>query len=455
MLLLALPAAASPGPLRGSPVDPAEVFGPFLAAGQARSPRAGVPLFDAGPLFDAVPLFDAEPVRMAGSGARFLDVYQAGNLAILQDADGEWLAEAFSNGGDPNWILNSVQEAFYGSFADDYQYLTILLVRDFGFFGAFYSPLANDVSGIGYDAIFAAEVFDRSATQLDGFIFMNYAGYWQENPDLGRYVFGQEFGHRWGSFVNIEKEGLDASALLGRDSAHWSYYLDSPNSPLEGNAWVDTGDGTWTTDNGATSTYSDLDLYLMGIVGPDEVGPQTLLVVEDADAAAAGVEPATTPAYLARFGDGQNVTLDATTVSFSIDDIVLAEGERVPSVVDSPKGFRMAFAVLVLSEDVFGAPELAGVDALRARFEADWEADVGDRADLDTTLGGAAVGEDPVPAWGAVEDTGDTAATVDCCKPEVDEPVACGCASGASVRGAMLLALGLAGLGAARRRSAP
>lgn len=360
---------------------------------------------------------------LAGTGANKLDVYRAGDLAIMQDPDGEWFAELLEQGMDINWALNSLEKAFYQDFEDDYQYLTVLLVRDFGFFVAFYSPIANDIHGIGYDSIVSDEEFDLSAeTQLDGFIFMNYYGMWTESPEVGRYVFGQEFGHRWGSFVNIEKEGVDPEALLGRDTAHWSYFLHSTNSPLEGNSWEDNGDGTWSTDNRATSTYSDLDLYLMGLVGPEEVGEQTLLQVSDVDAAEAGVEAGSTPEYLARFSGSRNVTVAATPLTFTLDDILAAEGERVPSVDDSPKEFRMAFLILTLNGDTFDDTVLAELDATRLRFEAEWEEDVGYRADLITTLG-----ETTAPEWGVPVDTGDP---VDCCKEEPPPPAACGCSSG-------------------------
>ncbi len=410
MLLLAATALAGPTPAR---VD----FGPFHGTPDLTGTRMPV----------------------AGSGANKLDVYRAGDLAVLHDADGEWFAELLEQGGDINWAISSAQKAFYQDFGDDYQYLTLLIARDFGFFVAFYSPIANDVYGIGYDALVRDELFDGDAgNQLDGFIFMNYYGMWTEDRAVGRYVFGQEFMHRWGSFVNIEKDGLDPDALLGRDSAHWSYYLHTPNSPMEGNAWVDNGDGTWTTDKAAGSTYSDLDLYLMGLVGPEEVGPQTLLQVDEAAATAAGIDPASTPVFL---GGGADVTLPATPVTFTIDDIIAAEGARVPSVADSPKEFRMAFLVLVLQGDPFDDAVLANIDGLRQTFEADWEEDVGYRADLDTTLG-----EGTAPEWGAAP--GDTAAEVDCCKEEVEEePSACGCDTG--VPGVSLL--GLSALALLRR----
>ena len=111
------------------------------------------------------------------TGSDLLDVYRSGELALVVDTDGEWLAEAFPHvaGNDLNWILDSISGAFYDHFDNDYEYLCVLLVNDMGFFGAFYAPLANDVRGIGYDSLVASEVFDQSRNALNGVIFMNAA----------------------------------------------------------------------------------------------------------------------------------------------------------------------------------------------------------------------------------------------------------------------------------------
>lgn len=391
-----------------------------------------------------------DPIVLASPGSRKLDVYRYGDLAVMHDADGEWFAEALERGADLNWVLGSIEGAFYDHFEDDYQYLTIFMVRDLGFFVAFYSPLANDVYGIGYDSTVAAEAFDFSTdTQLDGMIFMNWYGLWYDDPELGRYVFGQEFGHRWGAFANVAKEGVAEDALLGRDTAHWSYLLDTTNSPMEGNDWLDNGDGTWSTQSRGESTYSDLDLYLMGFIGPDEVGEQTLLQAEDGVLDELGLEAGSTPAYMSKLytGSVSDTTLAATPITFTVDDIIAAEGERIPTAEDSPRSFRMAFLVLVLSEDVADETVMDQIDGVRQTFEADWETDVGGRADLDTTLG-----DGDAPTWldeGDSGDSGGDSAPIDCCKGD-PEPEGCGCESGGA---APALGLVLAALVGARRRT--
>lgn len=402
-------------------------------------------------------------------GADLLTGWKRGDLLILQDEDGEWFAEAVMQLGSGNfdYITNSMINGFYNYNPDEYDYVCVLLLRDFGMFFAFYQPIANDTLGIGYDDIVSNEVFDQDPSNaLDGLIFMNYEGLWSQNYASGRYVFGQEFGHRWGAFTDAElvvgEEVLDSKSLLGRDVAHWSYWFSTSNSPMEGVAWLDNGDGTWTTDHTATSTYSDLDMYLMGFWGPEQVGAQTFLQVSAEEQQRVGREPASSPDYFnctLSAADCVDVTVTATAVPFGVDAIIAAEGERVPAASESPREFRMGFIVLALNGDDVSDAALDRVDQLRQTWEADWEEDVRQEADLITTQE-----DNSAPEWGSVtDDTGgddsgvagdsgevdsDGAAEVDGPK---EEPGGCGCSAGGAGAGLGLLAAGL-GLLAARRR---
>jgi uncharacterized protein (TIGR03382 family) len=216
---------------------------------------------------------------------------------------------------------------------------------------------------------------------------------------------------------------------------------------------VDQGDGTWSIDFTAASTYSDLDLYLMGLVGPEEVGDITYLSVSQEEQDRVNRLAASTPEYLVEVQGGPSRTnrVTASPITLSIDDIVAAEGERDPGVDDSPKVHKMAFVVLVLADNVVDDTVLSEIDGLRRTFEADWEEDVRYLADLDTTLG-----ESDAPGWGETTPT-DTATTdsgtpVDTGEDEeeeetetkVESPGGCGCGGGATAGlGALMVAAGL------------
>src|SRR4029453_17309624 len=92
-----------------------------------------------------------------------------------------------------------------------------------------------------------------------------------ENNTLS--VMGQEVGHRWLAFLKFrDANNRTSSALLGRDQAHWSFFMDSDASVMEGNDIEDLGGGSFRTVD-AVKRYSRLDQYLMGLVPPSAVPP--------------------------------------------------------------------------------------------------------------------------------------------------------------------------------------
>jgi len=149
---------------------------------------------------------------------------------------------------------------------------------------------------------------------------------------------------------------------------HWAAELDDDRSPMD----YDTHD--WIAGNGQyakTSLTSDqreycpLDLYLMGALGPDEVGDISLL------------------SGLTNVG-GNNFT--ATKKLLRAENFIWANGARVPAVATSQKQVKNAFVLLTKNFDV--AHDLADrIDVLRRRFEVDFAAGTQGLMSVDTTLG--------------------------------------------------------------------
>ena len=128
-------------------------------------------------------------------------------------------------------------------------------------------------------------------------------------------------------------------------SCHWSEWLHVParhpvwsgfsNEPystgsvMSGGVWRDNGDGTFTEqDTGYPRAMglSDLDLYVMGMIPPEEVRPTFLLrdVVET----------------------GTRGTVRATKVPVRIQDIIVAMGRRVPAASEQRTVFRLGAYLL-------------------------------------------------------------------------------------------------------------
>lgn len=233
----------------------------------------------------------------------------------------------------------------------------------------FYRALANDIRGIGYEHEATGELFDQTPdSRLEGMAFLNDFPYWQAHPAEFQNDFDHEVGHRWGARVHARIDGADSTELLGRDLQHWSYFLDSGGSPLEGNVWTDLGAGVYQADTPlGPGTFSPLDLYAMGVLPAAQVGPQRLLrpgAAPPATDCLGGTLAAASPPQSC--GPYQT---PATPVSFTIDDVVAVEGERDPPAGAAPVTVDVAVMVLASGTkplDVAGCQAMA--DAVPARI---------------------------------------------------------------------------------------
>ena len=156
-----------------------------------------------------------------------------------------------------------------------------------------------------------------------------------------------ELVHRWAAHLRFRDPASGRVEDLTDDwcRCHWSEWLHVParhpvwngfaNEPystgsiMGGGVWRDNGDGTFTEqDTGYPRAMglSDLDLYAMGMIPPEEVRP-TFLLRDAAETGARG-------------------TVRATKVPVRIEDIVAAMGPRVPSASEQRKRFRLGVYLL-------------------------------------------------------------------------------------------------------------
>jgi hypothetical protein len=160
------------------------------------------------------------------------------------------------------------------------------------------------------------------------------------------YMYGMsqiahEMGHRWAAFVSA-KVG-DETIPLG--PTHWAtglqaivpfpYVRPTEASIMGGGVWLDNFDGTYTQlddDYYVPATgYSYLDLYLMGLISPAEVPDFFIL----RHLAPAGKDANGHPIFKA----------DRTKVT--IQDVIAAEGPRVPDVEKSQRKFNTGMVMVV------------------------------------------------------------------------------------------------------------
>jgi PKD repeat protein len=263
------------------------------------------------------------------------------------------------NAKNPDGSINviprqEIAKEFFKNHPDEYDFFVIFTNFDFSMpdddAKAFYLEVKNDIQGIGKQIFDNASLFG-SNSKLQGMIDMGNISALITNPLDPKFeeavtLLAHEQMHRWGANVKFKDANGDTStALLGKDGTHWNFLLDTDASVLYGNDWQDNKDGTFTSI-GANKYYSPLDLYLMGIYDKTQVPP--MLLIDN---------PALDPSRLPEVG----ATISGTPKYITTNDIIAAEGERIPNASQSQKAFKTAF-LFITKPGTFTCSELPGIE---------------------------------------------------------------------------------------------
>jgi uncharacterized protein (TIGR03437 family) len=268
-------------------------------------------------------------------------------------------------------------QAFYLTHPSRDVYDFVYLVTDFDFdLGdafAFYLPLRNDANGIGQNVGEFPVVDDIGSQRIQGILNLsNIATQYPASP-VTRFlganhafsIMGQEQGHRWLAYVSYP--GNDDALLLGRDSAHWNFFLNiesnlsGPAAPrsssAEGNVWRDNNNGTFTSVN-LVDGYSRLDQYLMGLRPASDV-PNTFVITNPTGTSSTRVS-----------NPRPNVTVTGGKQTVTIDQILQANGPRNPNSTAAPKNFRAAVVLLTRQGAQPSAATLDKINLYRLGWES-------------------------------------------------------------------------------------
>lgn len=276
--------------------------------------------------------------------------------------------------------LVAASRRFYERHPDDFDQLVFWTDTDvMADAFAFESTVRNSIQGIGVEAFdFSREL--GSAGALQSVINMDRISKYPEAP--AQKLFGEnsalgilahETGHRWLArlrFSNVNRELSDQ--LLGRQLAHWSFFLDTDGSVMEGNEIEDLGGGTFRTAATAEK-YSRLDQYAMGLVTEAEV-PGWFFV--DSPISSHDRETA------ALVG----VTFNGTRRNVIIQDVIEALGPRVPAAADSPRLHRQAYVFVRRASAVLDQQDLARLRRIREQFGPFFSGATENRMTVRTTL---------------------------------------------------------------------
>jgi hypothetical protein len=206
-------------------------------------------------------------------------------------------------------------------------------------------------------------------------------------------MLGHEYGHHW--LLGIEFDQNDGrgrqhfirgfggdngeNGQEGSPNQHYSHYADS-RSVMYGECITDLGNGSFRIA-GCERKYSQLDQYLMGLRGPNEVAP--MMVLEDPANPGKGVDT------VAMSRSGSKTVSGLVRHDVTVDEIVRAMGARIPAVPNARTCWRVAF-VVVLAPGQTTIPQamLDKVNRYRARWGPWFNFATDGRGTMDTRLTG-------------------------------------------------------------------
>jgi hypothetical protein len=274
--------------------------------------------------------------------------------------------------------LASTVRRFYRAHPDLFEQVVVYTSRPLNPLAgtlAFEINVQNHVQGIGLDQVDDSAAWGSGGT-LDSVVFMDSV-----DPYLdvdGFEILGHEVAHRWlAHFRFKDASGASSGALLGRGNVHWSFFLDTDASVMEGNDIADLGGGRFETVD-FTRGYSPLDQYAMGLRAAEEVPP--FFYVEGAD----NFRPNRT--YKVSTAPEAGVSFTGVRRPVRMEDVLAAMGPRVPDAAHAPRSSRLAF--ILVSDAIAPATPArrAGVARIRTRLEDLFRAATGGRATVQTSL---------------------------------------------------------------------
>ncbi len=258
------------------------------------------------------------------------------NLVLSEDAYDQFIAGE----GD----LKMISEKVYQYMNDDFDFMIILSIEETQPSGLFFgrsTSTRNNVDGLGGN-LFDATANYGSEGRLNAIIYMPRVEYVRNGPFL------HEIAHTWGN------KGFIPSTVGG----HWGYantagqlggfdeLIDLGNNTYKGR--LNDRDGFGTFANGGNSLpYGNLELYLMGLIGADELET---------------VQVAVNPASGASAGEFTADRID----SYTSEALISQHGARVPSVDNSQKDFSAL--VVIISKTPISEEKTAQINSNLENF---------------------------------------------------------------------------------------
>lgn len=236
---------------------------------------------------------------------------------------------------DGSFTEDQIAQTFYQNFGDDYDFLNIVSSLNH-FRNRYHFAVKNETFGIGL-GLFNNTTFYGSFGRLQGITtFPNTIFF-----DGAEEGYIHELAHQWIMFLEFPPFGPSvphwplstmASGIMG-----WSDPNNGQGLAFPCNVTVESG-GVRLTPRQGPAFFTDMDLYLMGLMSADEVGPHFVFADQD-------------PSLITQCNGG---LYQGDLIPVSLNDVALLAGPRAPDVVNSQKQFKIATIIVSpepLSED--------------------------------------------------------------------------------------------------------
>ncbi|MCH8299411.1 MAG: carboxypeptidase regulatory-like domain-containing protein, partial [Candidatus Marinimicrobia bacterium] len=248
--------------------------------------------------------------------------------------------------------------------------------------------ISNSVLGLNTGIYDFSDLFS-SAGRLKSFLNLNRLEVWPDDPynrffgDGNNFVtiMGQEGGHQWLSFFRFDQGGGAKNLLLGRSLAHWNAYTGFEVTSIMdgGNNWVEISPNVFEV-RAQLDYYSNLDQYAIGLRAPEEVPPFFYISSASNNNFANRTDPLRSATFLpGTRGFG-------TRVEVTIEDVIAAEGPRIPARASSQKDIQQAFILLVQQGTLPSDAELNKAKRFVAAWKDYWVVATDGRSTMSTNL---------------------------------------------------------------------
>lgn len=363
------------------------------------------------------------------------------DVVLVEDTDGS-IHQSYFFG---NVYMQKVACRFYQTHPDDYDVIFAFTTLNPGLMSTIEGwPVIQDQQGIGRKPYNHTVQYCSYDNRLRQALKLGFIGAFPDAPNdpdehyilsvlTGMEMVAHEFAHHWlasvkydlddGTGLHCRLRGLTTDSVDGMGTQcdgtyeehfnwHWSKYFDQ-GSVMYSNSIEDLGNGKFKLYNDGLK-YGPLDQYLMGLRAPEEVGP--MFVVD--------------PGYLATessggpMAPGKTQTINGTRIDLTVEDIIRAEGPRVPAFDQCH--WKGALVIVHPPGQLPTAAQIQKVALYGGEFEEFYEWATDGRGSMDMSLDNSGAGTVGCPGEPSVikpDDPFPDLASPDAGAPEVAEDV--------------------------------